>query len=161
MNNHSNPSSLKSSPHHKIISSWSPKHSSFNHSAKIGRAAENLVIWYLKSHGWSLRARNYETHKGEIDIIAQKMNADLNGYPTVAFIEVKARSNAHGLPPQLNVTIAKQKKITATMRQWIGSHPREKNVYRCDIAALILQRGKTPKIQYFPSAFCAHDPLGW
>ncbi len=161
MNSHSKHSSLLPSFHPKKTTSWSPKHTSFTQSAKIGRSAENLVIWYLKSHGWTLRERNYETHKGEIDIIAQKMNADLSGFPTVAFIEVKARSNAHGLPPQLNVTIAKQKKITATIRQWIGAHPREKNVYRCDIAALVLQRGKSPKIQYFPSAFCAHEPFGW
>ena len=130
-------------------------------SARVGRISENLTIWYLINRGWQIWGRNYQTHKGEVDIIAVKENADLKGYPTVAFIEVKSRSSRAALPPELNVTSAKRKKIVAVMHQWIGEHARLKAVYRCDIASVIVEPRRSPEISYFPNAFCGHEMFGW
>ncbi len=105
--------------------------------------------------------RNFETHRGEIDIIAERMDADLKGYPTVAFVEVKSRTSRHGLSPEYSVTPAKRKKVTSTMKYWIGTHPFEKAVYRCDIASVIIEKHKSPRIQYFPSAFSPREQFGW
>ena len=140
---------------------WTPKHNILTKTARTGRIGENLVIYYLQSRGWLIRERNFETRKGEIDIIASRMNEDLRGYPTIAFIEVKSRTSAHGLSPAMNVTESKRRKVTHTMQQWIGAHPFEKAVYRCDIAAIILEHAKAPRITYYPSAFCAHEQFGW
>lgn len=140
---------------------WTPVHTVLNKTARTGRIAENLVIYYLKLQGWHLRARNYETKKGEIDIIASKMDEDLRGYPTIAFIEVKSKTSSKGLSPALSVTKSKRRKVTMTMRQWIGANPYEKAVYRCDIASVILEKNKSPRITYYPSAFCAHEQFGW
>ena len=145
--------------HHKAF--WTPHRQTFNAKSRTGRCAENLVIFYLKKRGWKIIARNYETLRGEIDIIAGKPNADLMGYPTIIFVEVKSRSHDQGLAPELNVTVAKQRKFTATMRQWIGSHARLKAVYRCDIAALIVPPKKPPRIRYFPNAFYIRESFGW
>ncbi len=141
--------------------SWTPSHTCLSRSGKTGRCAENLVIFYIKKRGWKVLARNYETHRGEIDIIASRMHEDLHGYPTIAFIEVKSKTNSRGLSPAMNVTQSKQRKVTATMRQWIGTHPFEKAVYRCDIASVILERGRAPRITYYPSAFYSHEQFGW
>ena len=145
--------------HHKQF--WTPHYQIITASRRVGRSAENLVIFYLKNRGWRILARNYETSRGEVDIIAYKMHADLKGYPTVVFVEVKSRSNAQGLSPELNVTAAKQRKLSATIRQWIGAHARLRAVYRCDIAALIVPRKKIPRIRYFPNAYCMREPVGW
>lgn len=140
---------------------WTPIHTKLNKTERTGRIAENLVIYYLKIRGWQLRTRNYETKNGEIDIIASKMDEDLRGYPTIAFIEVKSSTTSRGLSPALRVTESKRRKITSTMRQWIGRNPFEKAVYRCDIASVILDNKKSPRITYYPSAFCPHEQFGW
>ncbi len=128
---------------------------------RTGCSAENLVIWYLKQHNWTICAKNYQTRRGEADIIASKMNEDLKGYPTVTFVEVKSRTTTHGLAPEINVTQTKRKKIISTMRHWIGTHEYDKAVYRCDIAAVIIARHKAPRIQYFKHAFYIREAFGW
>ena len=142
--------------------SWHPIHKNALHSRQItGRISENLVIWYLKMRGWTIRTRNYTSKHGEIDIIASRYHADLHGCPTVAFIEVKSSTHANGLAPELSVSRTKRKRINATIRDWIGEHPREKAVYRRDIASIRIVRRKLPSIHYIPSAFTNDDPFGW
>lgn len=140
---------------------WIPQKRHMTAVMKTGYCAENLVIFYLKSRGWHILARNYETHKGEIDIIATKMGADLKNYPTVAFVEVKSRTTRHCLSPALSVTRLKKQKITAVMRQWIGRNAPLQAVCRCDIASVILPKHQLPTIQYLPNAFCAREEFGW
>ena len=126
-----------------------------------GRSAENLVCFYLKRRGWRIRERNYASSKGEIDIIAEKWDEDLKGYPTVAFVEVKARTNGKGLAPALSVSKVKQKRMTAMQKLWIGRHAHEKAVYRFDIASLIMERRRLPKIEYYRNAFVGREEFGW
>ena len=130
-------------------------------TSRLGRIAENLVIWYLRNAGWTIVARNYATRRGEIDIIASRMGEDICGIRTVAFIEVKARHTSDGLPPEASVTMSKRKKMVSTMRQYIGEHALDKAVYRCDVASLILEHGRAPRIRYYVNAFCGHEEFGW
>ena len=129
--------------------------------ALIGRCAENLVCYHLRQTGYRIRERNYASQQGEIDIIAEKMHDDLKGYPTVVFIEVKARSTNQCLSPALSVSLAKQKKLTRMRKLWIGHHAREKAVYRFDIAAVILQKTKPPRLTWYRNAFVPHEEFGW
>lgn len=130
-------------------------------SAKLGRCAENLVVWYLKQRKWRILARNFATKYGEIDIIATKYAEDIPCYPTVAFIEVKSRSSTKAIAPQMNVTAAKQKRIISSIKYYTALTPRQKSVYRCDIAAITLLPKKAPAILYIPNAFCVKDEFGW
>ena len=155
------PQNIKRSAEKPHVCHWTSRRMCLTQSARVGRISENLTIWYLINRGWRIWGRNYQTHKGEVDIIAVKENADLKGYPTVAFIEVKSRSSRAALPPELNVTSAKRKKIVAVMHQWIGEHARLKAVYRCDIASVIVEPRRSPEISYFPNAFCGHEMFGW
>ena len=127
----------------------------------IGRAAENLTIWYLRLRGWRILSHNYASRHGEIDIIAQKQGADLPGYPTVAFVEVKCRTRSDALSPALSVSSGKRRRINATIRDWIGQHPRLRAVYRRDIASVWIERHRLPSIRYFQAAFTDGDPYGW
>ena len=127
----------------------------------IGRAAENLTIWYLRQRGWRILSHNYASRHGEIDIIAYRHGADLPDYPTIAFVEVKCRTRSDVLAPALSVSSAKRRKINATIRDWIGLHPRLKAVYRRDIASVWIERRRLPSIRYFPAAFTDGDPYGW
>ena len=157
-------SNIRKSPNHQSDkpSSWQPIRKCALHSRQItGRISENLVVWYLRNRGWIIRARNYTSKHGEIDIIASRYHADLTGYPTVAFIEVKSSTHANGLAPELSVSRTKRKRLNATIRDWIGEHPREKAIYRRDIASIRLVRRQLPSIHYIPSAFTNDDPYGW
>ena len=135
--------------------------SPLSHERIIGRAAENLTIWYLKSRGWVIRGRNFATKHGEIDIIAMRQNADMKGMLTIAFIEVKSSSRMHGLSPLLSVSREKRRRMNNTIRDWIGAHPREKAIYRRDIASVCIVRHRLPSIRYIPGAFTNDDPYGW
>ncbi len=126
-------------------------------AAVLGRCAENLVIWYLRQRNWRILARNYADDCGEIDIIAAKKGADLPDAETIAFVEVKARSSLRAISPQFNVTCAKQKKISASVKSYIARNPRRKAIYRCDIAAITMIRNHAPQIVYIPNAFCVRD----
>lgn len=53
---------------------------------KRGRGAETLAAWWLRLHGWKILARRARVRGGEVDLIARRGK-------TVAFIEVKARSD--------------------------------------------------------------------
>lgn len=130
-------------------------------TAKLGRCAENLVIWYLKQRNWHIMARNYATKYGEIDIIAYKYGADLPNYNTIAFIEVKSRSSSQAISPQMNVTAAKQRKLASAIKYYISKMERQKAVYRCDVAAVTIERKKAPRIKYFSNAFWIKQEFGW
>jgi len=53
---------------------------------KRGRWAETIAGWYLRMQGWRIVARRARVPGGEVDIVAKRGK-------TLAFIEVKARSD--------------------------------------------------------------------
>jgi len=54
-----------------------------------GRRAENRAALWLRLKGWRVLGRRVRTPVGEVDLIVRRGR-------TVAFVEVKARSNAEG-----------------------------------------------------------------
>jgi putative endonuclease len=52
-----------------------------------GRGAETIACWYLRMHGWRILQRRARVPGGEVDIVAKRGR-------TLAFVEVKARSDA-------------------------------------------------------------------
>ena len=52
-----------------------------------GHRGEMLAAWYLRFKLYRILARRYKTPLGETDLIAER-------FGTIAFVEVKARSNA-------------------------------------------------------------------
>lgn len=55
-----------------------------------GRRGEWVAALYLQLKGWRILARRVKTVRGEIDLIARR-------FGTIAFIEVKQRTNAAAL----------------------------------------------------------------
>jgi putative endonuclease len=58
----------------------------YRQAEKRGRGAETLACWYLRLQGWRILARRARVPGGEVDIVARRGR-------TLAFVEVKARSN--------------------------------------------------------------------
>lgn len=128
---------------------------------RTGKIAEILTTYFLKMRGWTILSRNYQTQTGEIDIIASKSHVAFKGSTTIAFVEVKSRSNPDALPPELNVTISKQKKIVSTAKYWILKNGHPKFIYRFDVAAICIPPNQMPHIKYIDSAFFPHQEFGW
>ena len=100
-------------------------------SRETGYTGEDKAIDYLLASGYTIISRNFQSKRGEIDCIAK----DPRG--TLAFIEVKyAKSASHGHPAHW-VTYAKQKKIIAMARRYLGEHGISNQACRFDVIAIV------------------------
>ncbi|MDR3589681.1 MAG: YraN family protein [Negativicutes bacterium] len=98
----------------------------------FGGAGEQIAADFLLQAGYQLLARNYRAKTGEIDIIAQK-----NG--TIAFVEVKTRSNYNFGSPAEAVTYIKQRKIISTALNYLKSSAGTDKPFRFDIIEVLLK----------------------
>jgi putative endonuclease len=80
-------------------------------SERAGRAAEWVVLWFLRLKGYRLLAHRYKSPQGEIDLVMRKGD-------TTAFIEVKARRTIEGAVE--SVTPYQAKRIAAAARSFMG-----------------------------------------
>ena len=119
-------------------------------NTEFGVLAEDRVAAYLRKKGFYIAKRNYKSRYGEIDIIAE--NED-----TVAFVEVKARTDNYIVSPGEAVDKAKRRKIIATAKDYyVKSHcfltP------RFDVAMVTAFKDEENKwkfeLKYLKNAFC-------
>ncbi|CEJ44185.1 YraN family protein [Umezakia ovalisporum] len=119
-------------------------------SLNTGQLGEDLVAQWLHSKGWTILHRRFSSPWGEIDIIAQLHQKQLDGekkllvnqLPAVAFVEVKTRSRGNwDLGGKSAITQQKQAKIWRTARIFLAQYP-EKADYPCrfDVAIVYFQR---------------------
>ena len=127
-------------------------------SGRRGRAAENLVVWFLRQRGYRVVGRNINCALGEVDIIVLDTGARLKTY---RFVEVKMRHGSARMPPEAAVTRSKQKKIYAASRYWILKNRPGRAVFHFDIVAIRWPNKGIPRIRWYKDAFFPEDPLGW
>ncbi len=114
----------------------------------IGRKGEKLAASYLKKHGYKIKAKNFLSSHGEIDLIAE--NDDF-----LVFVEVKTRKDVeenftnYGLPCEA-VNKTKQKHIIFTARIYLQRYPTEKTM-RFDVVEVFL--GENTHINHIEEAF--------
>lgn len=119
-----------------------------NARAHLGTQGEELVVIWLKQHGYTILARNFRARCGEIDIVARRGDV-------VSFVEVKRRS-AHYFNLSEVITPSKQRKISQTARVFIARHPNLLCSYRFDVA--FIEKGTA--IVYVEHAFCS-EKVTW
>jgi putative endonuclease len=81
-----------------------------------GAAGEARAVSFLIENGWTVRARNFRSPSGEIDIVAEK-----NG--VVAFVEVKAWAALSESDLEHAINRRKQERIARTARYYLSRHP--------------------------------------
>ncbi len=109
---------------------------------ETGKEGEEMAALHLIKNGYSIIARNFRYKKSEIDIIAQKDK-------TIAFVEVKTRTNSFFQEPELSVTRSKQKQITLGANFYIQENEIDLGI-RFDIVAITLS---PYKINHIKDAF--------
>lgn len=113
--------------------------------AQKGKAGENFACRILIEKGYKIVERNYHSHYGEIDIIAES-----NDF--LAFIEVKARSKNSKTMPREAVDLRKQKKIILTAMLYLQLHQARKTP-RFDVFEIWHTENGISKFNYLENAF--------
>lgn len=112
----------------------------------FGNIGEDIAESFLKEQGYRIIERNYNTRRGEIDIIAGKDEI-------IAFIEVKTRSTTDYGRPEEAVTPKKKRSISRAAYYYISSHNNLKTSFRADIISIILSETHKPEITHIINAF--------
>ena len=113
--------------------------------SSLGEKGEDLASHYLRKKGYKVIARNYTTHLGEIDIIAEKNNV-------VVFVEVKTRSNINFGYPFEAVNQRKKQKLKKVALLYLKRFPSPYPV-RFDVLSIILSENNAPVIKHITNAF--------
>ena len=111
-----------------------------------GRVAEDLACQALAGGGWTILHRNFRDGPREIDIIARRGD-------TVAFVEVKARSDDRHHHPLDAIGHAKRRDLARAARQWIRRHGRPRDIYRFDAVTVLAPLSEHPRIDHVPDAW--------
>ncbi len=114
-------------------------------SNQFGKAGEEYTAQWLETQGYIIKARNYHSRYGEIDIIAEN-------HEYIVFVEVKTRRSGAMVSPLEAVTREKQKKILLTAQTYLLKSSSALQP-RFDVSAVTVAHGEILGLQYFPNAF--------
>ncbi len=142
----------------------------------IGVLGEELVVQWLQSTEWLILNRRWHCRWGELDIIARQeepvrcgglppspegtpipprcsnWRARGNLLPTLAFIEVKTRSQGNwDVDGLLSITPQKQAKIWRTAECFLATHPNLAN-YPCRFDVALVRCQRLPKSKHAKSS---------
>lgn len=121
---------------------------------KKGDEAEEVAFLYLKKNGYAILERNWATHFGEIDIVAEKARA-------VVFVEVKSQEKTEDadLFPERNVTWQKQRKLIRAAEYFLikNKYPDDTN-WQIDVIGVFLdQKNRTADVRHLKNAVQKYD----
>lgn len=92
-----------------------------------GRRGETIAAWWLRLHGWRIVAQRVKLGMGEVDLIARRRR-------TVAFIEVKTRSNEAELG--LSIDAYRLRRVAAAANALAPRYARNGEDIRIDVILL-------------------------
>ena len=118
----------------------------------LGQRGEELAARFLKRHGVSIVERNLRSRLGEIDLVGRDGSV-------LVFVEVKARREQRGDPPQAAVDLRKQARLTRLALGYLARRGWVERRCRFDVVAVTLDVvGGASRVEHFPGAFLAD---GW
>ncbi|MEM1483364.1 YraN family protein [Oscillospiraceae bacterium PP1C4] len=118
-----------------------------------GTLGEDFACEKLKEDGYEILVRNYRDSHSEIDIIAQKAD-------TIAFVEVKTRSESALASPAQAVSKAQRRRIVLAAVTYLRSH----GIYntgeyqpRFDIFEVVTEQVNSPNVVRYFYMTAAYD----
>jgi putative endonuclease len=115
-----------------------------SHEQDLGRYGERVACKWLELHGWTVLWQRFRNGHRDIDIVAQK---EL----TIAFVEVKTRSDLHFGDPILAVGYYKLEQLWRSAAVWIIRHGKPGWEYRIDVICVLVTDGRV-KIRHVENA---------
>jgi putative endonuclease len=127
------------------------------HDTTVGDRGEAIAEAHLRDRGWTIHESNYETQRGEIDLVAET-TTELGDreIALVVFVEVKTRSRSGPILPESAVTTDKRQTLTYMGQRYLSERDLGEVSSRFDVVTVQLE-GDSPDIQHYESAF---DALG-
>ncbi len=111
-----------------------------------GDYGEELACQFLKNLSYEIVEQNFQFGHGEIDIIAKDRE-------TLVFVEVKYRQNLEFGPPELAISISKQKQIRKTAEAYLYKNGISDQTCRIDVIAILHLKDTKPQINHILNAF--------
>lgn len=97
---------------------------------QLGAAGEERAAEWYHRRGYTIVARNWRCHDGELDLVVARPDV-------VVFSEVKTRrTDRFGLPAEA-VTPFKQRRVRALARQFLRENPQHGRRVRFDVVAIL------------------------
>ena len=122
-----------------------------SNARRVGSDAEDRAFSYLKKHGLRLVKRNFETRRGEIDLIM------LDG-ACLTFVEVRYRSESSFGGARFSVDRRKQRKLIDSAAMFLSMHDLYRShVCRFDIVAVDRDHSGRLSIEWLKDAFRPTD----
>ncbi len=115
-------------------------------SILLGALGEQLAAKYLRYNGYKIKAANFKTYTGEIDIIALKNNV-------LCFIEVKTRQIGGMTSPADAVDVHKQENIKSAASVYISKWAKDAKNIRFDIIEVFVDGKELKSINHIENAF--------
>jgi putative endonuclease len=118
----------------------------------FGDAGERAAARHLRRSGLRILAWNYQTNRGEIDLIARERDV-------LVFVEVKSRS--WGSPAEA-VDRRKQERLTRAAAEFLRVHGLYEVSSRFDVVAVVWPQGvRRPEVEHIRGAFEATGNVGF
>lgn len=111
----------------------------------IGVYGEHLAAKFLRDDNYEIKAANFKTYNGEIDLIAEK-----NG--VICFVEVKTRQIGGMTAPADAVNVHKQENIKSAASVYLSKWANNAE-HRFDIIEVFLDDKEVEKITHLKNAF--------
>lgn len=111
----------------------------------IGAYGEHLAAKYLRNDKYRIKAANFKTYTGEIDLIAEKKGV-------ICFVEVKTRQIGGMTAPADAVDIHKQENLKSAASVYLSRWAKTSE-YRFDIIEVFLENEELVKINHIKNAF--------
>jgi len=123
-------------------------------TSQIGKWAECIAAHFLKTKGFEILARNFNTRFGEIDIVCQDCRGERPFAPTIIFVEVRYRGEGSYLLPEETITYKKQQRIKTTALIYMNKYGLADSNVRFDVICISRDKWfEFPKIQHIVDAF--------
>lgn len=118
-----------------------------NERISLGKLGEQYAVDYLKKKGYAIRALNYRSTIGEIDIVAEQKG-------TLVFVEVKSRSSKRFGEGYEAVNAAKREKLRRLALDYLQREQVHGKALRFDVVSLLISRqGELIELKHFEHAF--------
>ena len=114
----------------------------------LGRRAEAMAEEFLRTHRYTIVARNYRCRAGEIDLVA------LDG-PVIVFVEVRSRSGPAFGTPLESVDERKQARVGRVAQQFLTTRRWHDRDARFDVIGVRFD-AEPPSVEHVRGAFELH-----
>jgi putative endonuclease len=96
---------------------------------RIGAWGEKIASQYLEAKGYQIRARNWRTQEGEVDLVVQDGE-------TIVFVEVKTRTSKDFGWPEESITLAKRRRLQRVALAYLVDQELSDILWRIDVVAI-------------------------